>query len=293
MLALAAIFYAVASWMVAPGFYDGFGPTQPYNWTCPPPQAGANLKPSSGHLVIKVIDGSSDPNSAFTDDGQLVIGFLPGAFMVDGKTSITVDVTPLDSCPQPPGVRFVTNVYDVKASAPLDPQKSANLVLIYSNLEPDPSDIYQAPAPDGPWTKLPRSQQGVRILRRRVRGDIGTAWCGDRRRGPVAADHRRGADRVGRARRAAAGRHAPTAIVTGEGRLVVFDRFEDRAASLAPVLKRHRLGAEEGDDLGVLLLAMGTARHFPRPPGARVSERGRSWLSLSLRSARTSSPPVP
>src|SRR5439155_1306065 len=31
---------------------------------------------------------------------------------------------------------------------------------IYSNLEPDPSDIYQAPAPDGPWTKLPRSQQG-------------------------------------------------------------------------------------------------------------------------------------
>jgi len=160
MLALAAIFYLVASWMVAPGFYDGFGPTQPYNWTCPPPQAGANLKPSSGHLVIKVIDGSSDPNSAFTDDGQLVIGFLPGAFMVDGKTSITVDVTPLDSCPQPPGVRFVTNVYDVKASAPLDPQKSANLVLIYSNLEPDPSDIYQAPAPDGPWTKLPRSQQG-------------------------------------------------------------------------------------------------------------------------------------
>ena len=160
LLALATILYAVAAWMVAPGFYDGFGPTQAYNWSCPPPQAGANLKPSSGHVVIKVIDGSSDPNSAFTDDGQLVIGFLPGAFVVDAKTSITVDVTPLDTCPQPPGVRFVTNVYDVKASAPLDPQKSANLVLVYSNLEPDPSDIYQAPAPEGPWTRLPRSQPG-------------------------------------------------------------------------------------------------------------------------------------
>ena len=160
LLALAAIIYAVAAWMVAPGFYDGFGPSQAYNWTCPPPQAGANNKPMSGHVVIKVIDGSSDPNSAFTDDGQLVIGFLPGAFVVDGKTSVTVDVTPLDSCPQAPGIRFVTNVYDVKASAPLDPQKSANLVLVYSNLEPDPSDIYQAPAPGGPWTKLPRSQPG-------------------------------------------------------------------------------------------------------------------------------------
>src|SRR5437764_726296 len=61
LLALAAIIYAVAAWMVAPGFYDGFGPTQAYNWTCPPPQAGANNKPMSGHVVIKVIDGSSDP----------------------------------------------------------------------------------------------------------------------------------------------------------------------------------------------------------------------------------------
>ena len=41
LLALAAIVYGVAAWMVAPGFYDGFGPPQPYNWTCPPPQAGA------------------------------------------------------------------------------------------------------------------------------------------------------------------------------------------------------------------------------------------------------------
>ncbi|HEV3093034.1 MAG TPA: hypothetical protein VGY30_00815, partial [Solirubrobacteraceae bacterium] len=77
ILVAAATGYLIAAWMVAPGFYDGFGPQQPYNWTCPPPQAGANIKPSSGHLVIKVINGKSDANSAFTDDGQIVIGFLP------------------------------------------------------------------------------------------------------------------------------------------------------------------------------------------------------------------------
>ena len=43
LMAAAAIIYVFAAWMVAPGFYDGFGPPQPYNWTCPPPQAGANI----------------------------------------------------------------------------------------------------------------------------------------------------------------------------------------------------------------------------------------------------------
>ena len=160
LLALAAIVYAAAAWMVTPGFYDGFGPPQPYNWTCPPPQAGANSKPSAGHLVIKVIDGLSDANSAFTDDGQLVFGFLPGAFVLNGKTSVTVDITPLGTCPQPQGIQFVTNVYDVTATSTIDPAKAANLVMVYSNLKPDPSAIYQASAPEGPWTKLPQSQPG-------------------------------------------------------------------------------------------------------------------------------------
>ena len=152
LLALGVVFYAVAAWMVAPGFYDGFGPPQPYNFTCPPPQAGANSKPSSGHLDVKVIGGVSDANSAFTDDGQLVIGFLPGAFVVGGRSTISVDIKPLDTCPNPSGIRFVTNVYKVTASAPLDTSKPANLVLRYSNLEPDPSIVYQASDPAGSWT---------------------------------------------------------------------------------------------------------------------------------------------
>jgi hypothetical protein len=151
------ITYLVAAWLVAPGFYDGFGPPQPYNWTCPPPQAGANQKPSSGHVDIKVIGGVSDANSAFTNDAQIVLGFLPGAFDATGKTTVSVDITPLPTCPQPPGLRFVTNVYHVTASTPL--VKPTNVVLLYSNLLPAPSAIYVAADPGGPWTSIGAAQE--------------------------------------------------------------------------------------------------------------------------------------
>lgn len=150
ILGAAATVYASAAWMVAPGFYDGFGPQQPYNWVCPPPQAGANIKPSSGHLDIKVIGGVSDANSAFTNDGQVVIGFLPGAFDATGKTSISVDIAPLTSCPNPQGVKLVTNVYRITADAPL--KQAANLEIVFSNLLPAPTNIYMADDPNGPYT---------------------------------------------------------------------------------------------------------------------------------------------
>ena len=156
-LAAAAFVYVAAAWSVAPGFYDGFGPPQPYNFTCPPPQAGANTKPASGHVDIKVINGVSDANSAYTDDGQIVLGFLPGSFDVTGKTGVSVDITPLDTCPKPAGITFVTNVYHVVADAPLI--KQAQLTMRYSNLEPDPSSVYGASDPSGPWTDLGRSDQ--------------------------------------------------------------------------------------------------------------------------------------
>ena len=159
LLLVAAIAYLLAAWMVAPGIYDGFGPPQPYNWTCPPPQAGANTKPSSGHLEIMVINGKSDANSAFTDDGQIVIGFLPGAFDATGKKSITVDITPLATCPQPSDLRFVTNVYQITASAPL--VQASTLEMRYSNLEPQPDDIYWAADPDGPWQSIGHSSQAA------------------------------------------------------------------------------------------------------------------------------------
>ena len=200
VLAVAAAVYTVAAWMVAPGFYDGFGPQQPYNWVCPPPQAGANLKPSSGHLVINVIGGVSDANSAFTNDGQIVIGFLPGAFDATGKTSITVDITPLATCPNPQGVKLVTNVYQITADAPLKQQ--ANLEMVFSNLLPAPIDIYTRRRPD---RSLPAARvatdTAVRppgpdpltgLFRGRLLRGLAAARGGDGRRGAAASDRRAG-----------------------------------------------------------------------------------------------------
>jgi hypothetical protein len=157
LLAGAAAAYLAAAWMVAPGFYDGFAPPQPYNFVCPPPQAGANSAPKSGQVVIKVIGGVSDASDAFTDDGQVVIGFLPGSFDVTGKTSVTVDIKPVSPCPDPPGLHFSTNTYDITADAPLI--KSSTLVMRYSNLVVDPSFAYRADSPGGPWTKIVTSPQ--------------------------------------------------------------------------------------------------------------------------------------
>jgi hypothetical protein len=158
LLGVAVIAYMVAAWIVAPGFYDGFGPATPYNWTCPPPQAGANVKPSAGHADIQVVGGVSDAGSAFDKDGQIVLGFLPGAFTVpQGKTSVSVDVTPVATCPNPPGIQVVTNAYHVKADAPL--VKPANVVLRHSTLLPAPSDVYFATDPAGSWKSIGGSQQ--------------------------------------------------------------------------------------------------------------------------------------
>jgi hypothetical protein len=106
---------------------------------------------------IKVIGGVSDANSAFTNDAQIVLGFLPGAFDATGKTTVSVDIAPLPTCPQPPGLRFVTNVYHVTASTPL--VKPTNVVLLYSNLLPAPSAIYVAAGPGGPWTSIGAAQE--------------------------------------------------------------------------------------------------------------------------------------
>jgi hypothetical protein len=159
LLGGAAAVYVVAAWLVAPGFYDGISPAQPYNFVCPPPVPGANsgVRPSSGHLDIKVINGVSDANSAYTSDAQIVIGFLPGAFDVTGKSKVSVDITPVSPCPEPSGLHFVTNTYLITADAPL--VKGASLVMVYSNLQLDPSYVYHATSPSGPWSNLGSSQQ--------------------------------------------------------------------------------------------------------------------------------------
>jgi hypothetical protein len=153
LLSTATVAYLLAAWMVAPGFYDGFTPPQPYNFVCPPPAAPpATGPPQPGHADIKVINGVSDANSAFTKDGQVVIGFLPGAFNASGKATVSVDITPVSPCPNPTGLHFSSNTYLITASAPL--VMGSNILFRYSDVVPAPSFIYLAPSPDGPWKSI-------------------------------------------------------------------------------------------------------------------------------------------
>ena len=160
LLALAAAGYTVAAWAVAPGFYDGIGPVQPYNWESPPPEfVNSNLPPESGHQVIKVINGVSEANTAFTKDGQIVFYFLPGVFNSTGLSSITVDIKPVAKFPDPEPFHFSTNVYLVSSSAKL--LKPISVTLRYSKGIPAPSDVYYAPPDGGPWqvqSAVPQAQ---------------------------------------------------------------------------------------------------------------------------------------
>jgi hypothetical protein len=160
--------------MVAPGFYDGIAQQQPYNFVCPPPIAGANsgLPAEPGHLVIKVIDGVSDTNSAFTNDGQVIVSFLPGAFDAKGKTQVIVDIKPVSPCPNPPDLHFSTNTYLVTADTPLvqtasaaEPCQPACIGLRYSNLIPAPSLVYRAADANGPWKPIGGTEAQPFVIR--------------------------------------------------------------------------------------------------------------------------------
>jgi hypothetical protein len=166
--------YLIAAWMVAPGFYDGLTPPQPYNWVCPPPIAGANsgVAATPGHLVVKVIDGISDTNSVFTDDGQVIVSFLPGAFQAAGKTQVIVDIKPVSPCPNPPDLHFSTNVYLVTADTPLNqttsaavPCQAACIGMRYSNLIPAPSFVYRASDANGPWKSIGGTEGQPYVIR--------------------------------------------------------------------------------------------------------------------------------
>ncbi|HEY1162351.1 MAG TPA: hypothetical protein VGF78_04695 [Candidatus Dormibacteraeota bacterium] len=174
LIGAAAGVYLIAAWMVAPGFYDGITPQQPYNFVCPPPIAGANSgqPAASGHLVVKVIGGVSDANSAFTDDGQVIVSFLPGAFQAKGKTQVIVDIKPVSPCPNPADLHFSTNVYLVTADAPFIqdaaasiPCRPACIGMRYSNLIPAPSFIYLAQDPNGPWKNIGGSESQQFVIR--------------------------------------------------------------------------------------------------------------------------------
>jgi len=154
-LAGAATVYAVAAWLVPPGFFDGAAPSEPYRFVSPPPQlARQNQPPLPGHGTLRVgTNGQVDPGTVFTAENQpeASLSVLPGSFPAPADRSpVTIDIKPVSSYPALTGLDCVTNVYLVTASQPL--QKEALVTLRFSDALPAPSDIYRAPQNGSTWT---------------------------------------------------------------------------------------------------------------------------------------------
>ena len=152
LFAAAAALYAAAAWQVAPGFYDGIAPPAPYCWLTPPPNINNTCKPSGGQRIAQVTRGTVDPGTAFTDDGQAQLSWVPGAFQAPtGGGSVTVSIAPAGGRQGPDGVRAATNVYQITSSSPL--AKGAVVTLRYSDQLPAPSDLYVQDQ-SGTWRKI-------------------------------------------------------------------------------------------------------------------------------------------
>ena len=155
ILASALVAYALTSWAVAPGFYDGIAPPRPYRWVSPPPELRAtNQPPQSGHGTVRVGSQGTDPGSVFTQDGQAAISFLPGSFVTPaGSAPVTLDIQPQASYPSPSGFRLATNVYCFTSSSPLIPGKDPLVTLQYPTNASAPTDVYEYAA-GGAWQKV-------------------------------------------------------------------------------------------------------------------------------------------
>ncbi len=156
VLVLAVIAYAITAWSVAPGFYDGIAPPQPYRWVSPPPQFRAsNQQPLSGHATVRVAtNGLVDPGSVFTQDGQAALSFVPGTFVTPADRSpVAIDIKPQATFPDAGSVRLVTNAYCMTSTSPLDAGKDPLVTLQFSTQVAQPGDVYEYQG-DGPWRKI-------------------------------------------------------------------------------------------------------------------------------------------
>jgi hypothetical protein len=152
LLAFAAALYAIAAWQVAPGFYDGFQPPAPYTWVSPPPGVQNPGQPRSGQATARVTRGIVDPGTAFTDDGQAMLSWVPGAFQTPaGGSSVTVRLVPV-AHEGPPNTKLSTNVYQITATSPLT-SKGAVVTLRYADQVPAPSTIWELDS-SGTWRSL-------------------------------------------------------------------------------------------------------------------------------------------
>ena len=133
----------------------------PYHWVSPPAQfLSGNQPPLAGHLAVRAMGGATTAGGAATDDGQAQLGFDRGGFV--GSADVTVDIAPMAQFPAPKGFEPATNVYLIRATAPL--AKPATVTLGFSPDIPPPTVVYATDVGGTGWRPLsstPFQQAGV------------------------------------------------------------------------------------------------------------------------------------
>jgi hypothetical protein len=146
LLAAVAAAYVVVAWSTQPGFFDGLAPQQPYRWVSPPPHSAPfNQQPAAAHQTVTAEPGIQTLGVG-TVDRQAQLLFGPDVFGSAG--SVEVDVEPVARFPKISGFQPSTNVYLIRASAPL--ARPAEVRLMFSEAA-RAGRLYRAPYPDGPW----------------------------------------------------------------------------------------------------------------------------------------------
>jgi hypothetical protein len=101
--------------------FDGFAPPVPYNWVNPPPdRARDNVPPKPAEREFPLVAEGSPAANASTDDAQAIVGLDKGSVPPHSSdTGLVVKVVPFDAGtlgPLPPGLRVVSNAYQVSIS---------------------------------------------------------------------------------------------------------------------------------------------------------------------------------
>lgn len=154
-LAVAAVAYVLAAWMIAPGFFDGFAPAAPYRWVSPPPDLrNGNQQPSGGRTTIAVQNGAAAAGHLYTTDQQASVTYPTQSFAAPpAGTPLTLEIQPVATYPDLGGIVAAGNVYRITVSTRLI--SPVVVTLRYGSQQSGPpSDIFAAESSTSPWKTL-------------------------------------------------------------------------------------------------------------------------------------------
>jgi hypothetical protein len=154
-LAVAAVAYVLAAWLVAPGFFDGFAPAAPYHWVSPPPDLkNSNQVASGGRATIGVQNSAAQAGHTYTTDQQAAVTYPSQSFAAPpAGTPLTLEIQPVATYPALGAIMPAGNVYLVTVSTRIISPVVITLRYGSQQVGP-PSDIFAAETATSSWRTL-------------------------------------------------------------------------------------------------------------------------------------------